>query len=230
MREEADMGERRALVVMTRVPEPGKTKTRMMPDLTPSQCAEFHACMLRDISETCVAVAKRGVEVFVAFAPEGAREEVGAYFDVEAGYFPQRGATLGERLGNAIGEVLSRGCSRVAVIGADSPEVGGRDVVRALDALDRCDVALGPADDGGYYLIAMSALHPEAFALDSFGHEGVFAETVSCLERAGLTFEPLRCVADIDRRHDAEGLLARAADDENVARLRSVRYLRGIGW
>ena len=118
------MGERRALVVMTRVPEPGKTKTRMMPDLTPSQCAEFHACMLRDISETCVAVAKRGVEVFVAFAPEGAREEVGAYFDVEAGYFPQRGATLGERLGNAIGEVLSRGCSRVAVIGADSPEVG----------------------------------------------------------------------------------------------------------
>ena len=46
------MGERRALVVMTRVPEPGKTKTRMMPDLTPSQCAEFHACMLRDISET----------------------------------------------------------------------------------------------------------------------------------------------------------------------------------
>ena len=101
------MGERRALVVITRVPEPGKTKTRMMPDLTPSQCAEFHACMLRDISETCVAVAKRGVEVFVAFAPEGAREEVGAYFDVEAGYFPQRGATLGDR-GGSLPRVLPR--------------------------------------------------------------------------------------------------------------------------
>ena len=229
MRERVETGSRRALVVMTRVPEPGKTKTRMMPDLTPVQCAELHACMLRDLSAMCAAVARCGVDVFVAYAPEGARAQIGAYFADSVRLVPQRGEALGERLLNVVDEVLSCGYERIAVIGADSPEVGELDVLDAFRALEGCDVVLGPADDGGYYLIAMASLHPEAFSLPCYGHGGVLAETVACLERAGLTFEMLRPIADIDCWRDAEGLLERADADEAVARLGSVRYLKGVG-
>lgn len=216
-----------ALVMLTRAPEPGRTKTRMMPDLTARQCAELHKSSLRDMSAMCGALPS-SIDVFVAFAPEGASALVREAFDAPATYFAQRGDTLGERLSHAAREVVSRGYERCVLVGADSPEMTPDDVLEALDKLDFADMVLGPATDGGFYLAALSQLHDEMFSLPSYGHGQVLQQTEESLEAAGLKVAHVRQVADIDCWEDAQALIERSLSAPSLSGLHTVRYVRGV--
>ena len=85
-----------AIVIFTRVPEAGKTKTRMMPHLTAGQCKKLHTYFLKDIRKECE---KTGADIFVCYTPNGEENEteIKAILGKEKGYFPQKGETLGER-------------------------------------------------------------------------------------------------------------------------------------
>ena len=221
------MQSRRALVMLTRAPEPGHTKTRMMPELSAAQCAALHASILRDMSDVFAALPE-DVDLFVAYAPEGARQRVQAAFDAPATYFAQCGQTLGERLAHAAHEVLSQGFERCVLVGADAPEVAAKDVLLAFSALDDVDMVLGPATDGGFYLAGLGKLHSSMFSLETYGHAQVLRQTEEALHAAGLTSKRLRQVADIDCWHDACDLLKRAQADESISHLNAVRYLREV--
>lgn len=217
----------RALVMLTRAPEPGQTKTRMMPDLSPAQCAELHASILHDMSDVCGDLPE-DVDVLVAYAPEGAERDVRAVFDAPAVYFAQQGAALGERLSHASREALSRGYERCVLVGADAPEVTTADVLAAFDALEDADAVFGPAVDGGFYLVGLRVWHSQMFGLSSYGHDRVLRQTTEALAEAGLSVRLLRQVADIDCWQDALDLLERARVDRGVAQLHAVRYLREV--
>ncbi len=226
-RSDASVGAPAALVVMTRTPEAGFTKTRMMPALSAVQCAELHAAMLADTAALCRDLADC-VDVFVSYAPPGGVSAVRASFDVPASYFEQEGGSLGDRMRRAVAGALRRGYQRCIVVGIDAPELAALDIKEALELLDNTDVVLGPASDGGFYLIGVKEALDSAFGLPTYGHGQVLKQTIDALVRDGRSYALLRILRDLDCREDAEALLACANVDTRLERLETVRYLRRV--
>lgn len=216
-----------ALVVMTRVPQPGFTKTRMMPNLSATRCAELHAAMLADLASLCRELAGR-VDVLVSYAPPGNESAMRAAFDAPACFFEQSDGDLGDRMQKAALEAFRRGYQRCILVGADVPELAPADIDEALVLLDRADVVLGPTHDGGFYLIGVKEALRSAFSLPAYGHEQVLRQTIEALERDGRSYELLRSISDLDCWDDVLMLLARAEAAPELERLETVRYLRKV--
>lgn len=111
---------KRAVIIFTRVPEPGKTKTRMMPHLSPVQCARLHTCFLKDIVMEC---RNGGADVFVSYTPEEGWKTLKNILGEVKGWIPQTGKHLGERMYGAMKEVLDQKYDSCLLIGADVPEL-----------------------------------------------------------------------------------------------------------
>lgn len=222
-----DAAGRYALVMLTRAPLPGRAKTRMMPQLSASECAELQRCLLQDAALLCRSLPS-SVDVFVAYAPEGGQAAVRSAFDAPAEYFAQRGRDIGERMLDAARRVLAAGYGRCALIGSDAPELEASDVERALSRLDGCDAVFVPSTDGGYCLIALKAAEEALFSLGSYGHDRVLRQTLDAASAAGLSCDVLPAIDDIDCWDDGAALLARADADPRKRGLSVVRFLRGI--
>ncbi len=192
---------KQAVIIFTRVPEPGVTKTRMMPELSPAECARLHTCFLKDIREACVL---SGAEVFVNYT--AVHLEKVSYLKKILGedliYFPQEGAGLGERMKNAMKHVFDEGYDSCVLIGTDIPELRAYHLTEAFHVLEEKDVVFGKTVDGGYYLVGMNRLIPEAFGLNQYGHSHVFEETLEILEASGVSVGYTGALQDMDIYED----------------------------
>jgi hypothetical protein len=189
-----------ALAVFLKAPRPGAVKTRLVPALG----AEAAAGLYRALAEHAVrATRPRAAEYErrLYFGPAEARAEMEAWLPGET-WVPQTGADLGARMSSAFDEELRRGADRVALIGSDIPGVGREDVLTALGSLQDHDLALGPARDGGYYLIALARPWPELFRGLAWGTSAVFAATLERAAALGLTVRVLPERRDIDTVED----------------------------
>lgn len=234
---------KRALIIFTRVPVPGMTKTRLMPYLTPEQCARLHECFLKDIAKICPGT---GADIFVCYTlPEteksgrlsaGGRD--GSYTDAgdpvgvlrkifgpAAEYYEQTGDGLGERMLSAIREVLERGYERCVLIGTDVPEVESQDIRQAFGILDRKDVVFGPTADGGYYLVGMKSPRKEVFEKQTYGHGSVLQNTVRALCRVGISVGIGRTHHDIDQDEDLRAFRDRMRGSRALQRTETGKYL-----
>ena len=124
----------------------------------------------------------------------------------------QRGGDLGDRMRNACADLFRGGCAKVIIIGTDTPWMGPRRLALALRALDRVDVVLGPASDGGYYLVGARKTLPAKLLLEIFrainwGSSSVLQRTVENIHRHKIPMRLLPRDFDLDRPSD----LARAA-------------------
>jgi rSAM/selenodomain-associated transferase 1 len=119
----------------------------------------------------------------------------------------QHGGDLGKRLARAFSAAFLEGASRVAAIGTDCPRLNHGLVLKALSALETRDLVLGPATDGGYYLIASRAFHPELFVDIGWGGKNVLDDTLARANRSRLLVELLAPLADVDQPNDVEVLL-----------------------
>ena len=217
-----------ALIIFTREPEPGKTKTRMMPYLSPEQCSELHKCMLKDIAgevshaDADIIVAYTGGEpLFLrSIMKEGSRFRKGAV------YIEQRGSGIGDRMENAISDALNMGYRKAVLIGTDIPEIEAESIDAAFAMLDAFDVCLGPTEDGGYYLIGMKDVHHAAFDVKQYGVGTVYEETVRSMEEAALTVGAADMYADIDTPEDAAGYRSRMREDAHLRRSCTGRFLK----
>lgn len=215
---------RNALIVFTREPEPGKTKTRLMPYLSPEQCAELHRCMLKDISRE---MRKADAALIVAYTGENTGDPVflRSIMGKSALFIRQRGGDIGSRMQNAIEDVLGLGYDKAVLIGTDIPEIKAETINASLDLLESCDVVMGPTYDGGYYLIGMRAVHTEAFNVKSYGGSSVFDETVSSLRKAGLSAEKTDTYADLDTAEDLSGFRRRMRIDPGLRKTHTGQFL-----
>ena len=157
---------KRAIIIFTRVPEPGQTKTRMMPALSAKGCARLHTCFLEDIKRECGKVEGK---LFVCFTPDEGRERLYPVFGRGEYYISQRGSGLGERMYQAVREVLGRGYDACILMGTDVPEVRSEYLERAFGLLEQNDVVLGPTRDGGYYLVGMKKPQRAVFDVEGYG-------------------------------------------------------------
>jgi rSAM/selenodomain-associated transferase 2/rSAM/selenodomain-associated transferase 1 len=190
------------LFVFTRYPEPGKTKTRLIGALGPHGAAELH----RQMAEQAVAAARAlrdwtdtGIEIRFTGADDFRMRQ---WLGNDMTYVKQIGENLGERMDNAFKDGFSQGCDRIVVMGSDCPDLTADILKTAFQALEDHPVVLGPAADGGYYLIGMKQRVSRIFQGISWGTETVLEETQNVLASSGVSCVMLAQLCDVDRPED----------------------------
>lgn len=212
----------RALIIFTRVPVPGETKTRLMPYFTPKQCAKLHSCFLKDIAAACK---KTKADIYICHTPADKDGILYQIFGECAGYFCQTGDDLGQRMYRAIEYVQKKGNKSCVLIGTDIPQIQSEDIHQAFDLLEVKDVVLGPTADGGYYLVGMKTTRKEVFEKQTYGHGNVLYHTIRSLKDNGLSVGLVRRHFDIDTREDVERFRDRMRSDKLLQKTETGGYL-----
>lgn len=192
------------LIIFSRYPEPGKTKTRMIPALG----AEGAANLQRRLSEYTLKQARnlrqlRNIEIAVYFAG-GDIYLMQEWLKDDVRYYEQAEGDLGLKMQSAFADSFAKNKERVVIIGIDCPGVDNNILESAFKGLQNYDLVLGEAEDGGYYLIGLNQLVPELFTNISWGTDRVFATTKNIAEKLNLTLAYLPILRDIDRPEDLE--------------------------
>lgn len=216
---------KKAVIIFTRVPVPGQTKTRMMPHLSPEQCARLHTCFLKDIAGQCRGC---GADIFVCYTPEAGKGKLEKIIGKAAGWFLQTDGGLGERMYTALADVLGRGYGSCLLVGTDVPELRRESLEKAFEVLEKNDVVFGRTEDGGYYLVGMKHPLKEAFSLDAYGHGKVLEETLAELEEKGFTVGFTDTLSDMDTPEDLRGYRRRMTLDRRMKESFTGRYLARI--
>lgn len=215
-----------AVIVFTRIPLPGQTKTRMMPYLDAEQCARLHTNFLKDIAVAC---RRSAADVFVYYTPErpaGILEEI---FEYAKGFEVQKGDDLGQRMYVAIRDILEKGYEKCVLIGTDIPEIQAKYLKEAFAALDHYDVVFGPTADGGYYLTGMKKPLAETFEKQSYGHGSVLENTIASLESKGISAGVITELEDMDTREDLTAYRNRMRTERNLQYTYTGKYLMRTG-
>ena len=190
---------KKAVICFTRVPKPGATKTRLQGLLTPEQCARLHWAFLRDLSAIYDRV---DADLFVCHTPDPDWEELKAVFGMAAGFYPQAGEGLGEKMNNALNQVLELGYDAVVLTGADLPAMTAAHLESGFRGLAEADAVLGPTGDGGYYLVGVKTPAPFLFGNQTYGAGNVFENTLSAARAAGATVGTALPCDDVDTPAD----------------------------
>jgi hypothetical protein len=195
---------RSVAIVFARAPVPGEVKTRLIGPLSAVQAATvYRGCL--DLALTALQ-GLAGVRNVAAVTPDDGDFDGVIPGDVRI--IPQGAGDLGRRLARAADWAFSRGFDRVVMVGSDCPMLEASDIRLALDALEQHDVVIGPAVDGGYYLIGLSKPAPAVFSGIDWSTERVAPQTVSAAARAGLSVEMLRVLRDLDDVADLRATVA----------------------
>jgi rSAM/selenodomain-associated transferase 1 len=188
-----------ALAVFVRHPRPGSVKTRLAASIGPEAAAGLYRALAEHVLE---ATAPSGeYERLVFFEPPEALPEMREWLP-GVRLLAQRGGDLGARMSDAFARAFARGAGRVALVGTDAPGVSRETVKEALTALDTADLVIGPAEDGGYYLVALRTPRPRLFAGIAWGTPTVAGETRARATAAGLAVRDLAPRRDIDTAED----------------------------
>jgi uncharacterized protein len=179
----------------------GTVKTRLAPPLTHQEAAELNTCCLMDVAANIVAAANQvPIQGFAAYHPLGSEAFFDALLPVGFKLLPPREATIGRSLFHAASDLFNAGYSSVCLVNADSPTLPTEflvETVRQLrDSRDR--VVLGPAADGGYYLIGLKHFHQRLFEEIDWSTERVFRQTLARADEIGVTVAPLPKWYDVD--------------------------------
>jgi uncharacterized protein len=190
----------RALVVFVKHPTPGAVKTRLAEAVGPAVAAELYRALAERVLASTTPLPGE-YERLVFFDPPQARDRMRAWLP-GVRLLAQSEGDLGRRLSDATARAFARGASRVAVVGTDAPGLARETVVDALDALDAADVAIGPTEDGGYYLLGLRQPRPELYAAIAWSTPSVLAETRARAAAAGLVVHELPALRDLDTIED----------------------------
>lgn len=193
-----------ALIVVAKEPVPGRTKTRLCPPLSPVAAADLYRCLLLDT----LGLMKRleSADLSLAYTPASARDYFARLSPNGFRLVAQRGADLGERLSNALGQHFELGYRRVVIMNSDGPTLPLACLEEAFSGLDRADITLGPGHDGGYYLIGMKRLRPELFQGIDWSTERVIPQTLAVCRRLQLSVHRLAQWYDVDVAADLDRL------------------------
>jgi len=193
-----------ALAVMTKAPQAGRVKTRLVPPLTPEEAAELNKCFLRDtaaaISSVCSSRPVGDASKIAVYTPIGAEAVYTDILPADFSLLPQRGEKFGERLYFAVEDLIKCGFESVCLIDSDSPTVPGKNLQLAVELLSMGEdrVVLGPTEDGGYYLIGVKKPHHHLFDRIDWSTERVLNQTMQRATEIGLEVKLLPTGYDVD--------------------------------
>ena len=189
------------LIIFSRYPEPGKTKTRMIPALGAEGAAELQKKMTEHTVKTAIALSQsRKVVTVIHFA--GGNLQLMQHWLGDFAYVAQRAGDLGEKMCSAFKRAFKLGNQRVVIVGIDCPDLNREILTEAFDSLCSHDLVLGVAEDGGYYLIGLNSLFPQLFQGIDWGTEKVLEQTQNIAQHLKLNIAYLPTLADVDRPED----------------------------
>ncbi len=191
------------LNIFTKAPVPGKVKTRLIPTLGEDDAAKLYQSLLNRTLETAKQAGIANVQLWCT--PTIEHSYLKACADrFSVGLRLQEGNDLGERMYFAVEDSLNRG-NYVLIIGADCPELSADDLHLAYRKLrQKHDIVLGPAEDGGYYLIGVKSVRNELFTDIQWGSSKVLSTTRDRLKKMDLSSFELCERWDVDRPEDLE--------------------------
>jgi rSAM/selenodomain-associated transferase 1 len=190
------------LAVFVKDPRPGTVKSRLATAIGSEAAAAVYRVMAEGVVRRTAPRSDEYGRVIV-FDPPEAGGAVGEWLGVEAAVLmPQSPGDIGVRMEGAFEELFARGARRVALAGTDVPALEREDVRAALESLDEHDVAIGPATDGGYYLIALKRPQPELFRGIGWSGPDVLTKTLERAATGHLDVRVLRTMGDVDTVED----------------------------
>jgi hypothetical protein len=189
-------------------PLKGQVKRRLAAALTETIAVELYRNFILDMLSTfntCKA------QCLICFYPEGAQKKLKDWLGKKYYYLPQQGRDLGERMKNSFIEAFRMKFENAILIGSDIPDLPSFMVSQAFLMLERNDMVVGPARDGGYYLIGFrkDSFIPEVFDNITWGRRTVLRKTLSRLNQTGCNLHLLSAWSDVDTLADVMALLKR---------------------
>jgi len=190
-----------AVAIMAKASIVGTVKTRLVPPLTPEEAAELNTCCLADIAANIVAAAECApIRGFAAYHPSGSEEFFEKLLPDGFALLPPKEPTLGRSLFHAARDLFAAGFGSVCLVNGDSPTLPTDRLVDAARRLQEPGerVVIGPAADGGYYLIGMKRVHPRLFEEIDWSTERVYRQTIARAAEIGLPVAALAEWYDVD--------------------------------
>lgn len=191
------MNSKNALIIMTKNPELGKCKTRLAKTLGDNKALEIY---IQLIDYTAKIAKESKADKFIystdILIDKKRWECPNTFFSI------QSKGDLGERMNTAIQNIKNQGYEKVIVLGSDCAEINAKDIDKAFDKLNTNDYVLGPALDGGYYLIGMNEVSPTLFQNMKWSTENVLSDTVARINAKNCTHSLLEAKSDIDFEED----------------------------
>lgn len=215
----------RCLAVFVRHPEPGKVKSRLAKAYGDLFAAELYGYFVDDLLE---ALAPGSYHLEIFFTPAEREMEIRQRFGVRFNYSPQEGEWLGDRMEKAFHSCFAKGFAATLLIGSDFPDLTAEVIEQAFHALENGqDAVVGPAFDGGYYLIGFrsATFDPAVFNGMPWGENSVFEKTVNRLHARGYRVHLAPAWHDIDTEKDLANLQARHGNTA-FSRSRTMAFLR----
>lgn len=200
-----------AIIIFVKNPVPGKVKTRLAAAIGNNRALQVY---LELTAHTLKAVENVLADKYIYFSEE--IDDSIAYNALAFRKAVQSGIDLGEKMKNAFSDVLNSVHQKVIVIGTDCPGISPEILQRAFNQLTNTDIVIGPASDGGYYLLGMKALHPQLFDNIEWSTSAVLQATIDRCIQTNLRYQLLEELSDIDEEKDLvhfNNLLKRDSND-----------------
>ena len=203
-----------AIGIMCKAPQPGRTKTRLATSIGAVAASELSACFLRDVAAAIEVVPEKlGRRGYGVYAPAGTEQKLRELFPESFGLMLQDGKNFGDVLFGAARDLLDVGHDCVVLVNGDSPTLPPSFLVQAIERLRKPGerMVLGPASDGGYYLIGLKSPHRELFTGIAWGTETVARNTCERAAEIGLAATMLPEWYDVDDLETLDWLRAELA-------------------
>jgi rSAM/selenodomain-associated transferase 1 len=213
----------RCLLFFVRNPLPGRVKSRLAKVLGEEVVADLYKSFILDMLS---ALEKKDFPLSVCFYPADSLADIKRVLGDHYRYQPQQGTDLGERMDRCFSEVFSAGVNRAILIGSDVPDLSMAIIDEAFASLQGADIVIGPALDGGYYLIGFTKdnFTPGVFRGLPWGTETVLQQTIDRLKNLRRTFHLLPTWEDIDTLKDLKNFFERNRETRSCPR--TMAYLK----
>jgi rSAM/selenodomain-associated transferase 1 len=192
------------LILFTRYPHPGTTKTRLIPRLGAEGAARLQRQMTEYIIHQARHLLQKQAITLTVYFTDSSLSQMQDWLGSDLQYAPQQGEDLGQRLHHACADCFHQGAASVIVIGSDCPSLTTTALAYAFQQLNDHDAVIGPARDGGYYLLGLQRFYPALFQGIPWSSPQVFSQTLAIAQTLHLNLAILPPLPDIDRPEDLQ--------------------------
>jgi uncharacterized protein len=189
-----------SIIIFVRYPVKGQVKTRLAKTTSPEFALNFYKLCAENLIRNIKKVPS--INRFVFYSNKNEKTEIINWLGSKLLFAPQEGDDLGSRMKNAFEKVFGAGSQKVIIVGTDIPDLSKEIIVEAFELLDSNDVVIGPAKDGGYYLLGMKKMHTQLFDKIEYSTSSVLSETFLKMKELNLIYYLLPELRDIDTEDD----------------------------